>query len=140
MEVTIGSKPQSEGSRKIKEHFSDKHATIKHCPVTDIIARISDKWSMHVIIFLGKAGKMRFSEMKKEIEGISQRMLTVTLRNLEEDGLITRTVYAEVPPRVEYQLTSMGESLLLQLIPLSEWANRNMEQILRSREEHILKG
>ena len=72
----------------------------------------------------------------KSIHGISQRMLTVTLRNLERDGLLTRQVYPEIPPRVEYQLTELGRSLLFQLIGLSEWASANMQQVLDARERY----
>lgn len=132
--VTNGNVMQQATIDRARAHFIDNSQTIQTCPVTDIISRISDKWSMHAIIILGKSGKMRFSELRKRIEGISQRMLTVTLRNLEQDGLLVRRVYAEVPPRVEYRLTVLGESLLIQLIGLSEWANQHMGQILVARQ------
>ena len=122
-----------------RAHFSDKLPTNHYCPVTDVIDRISDKWSVHAIIKLGRDDKLRFGELKKGIEGISQRMLTVTLKHLEQDGLVTRTVYPQIPPKVEYELTDLGRSLLGQLIHLSEWASENMNSILRSREEYILK-
>ena len=79
------------------------------CPIRNILARISDKWSLLVIYTLDKTGKekMRFKELQREIPDISQKMLTVTLRTLEEDGYLTRTVYPEVPPRVEYKLTPL---------------------------------
>ena len=82
-------------------------AMFPDCPIRNILARISDKWSMLVIYTLEKSGKaaVRFKELQREIPDISQKMLTVTLRTLEEDGYVTRTVYAEVPPRVEYALT-----------------------------------
>ena len=138
MKVTNG-ETASEGSREeIANYFSDNRKT-NHCPITDILSRISDKWTMHAIIMLGKAETLRFTELKKMIPGISQRMLTVTLRTLEEDGLVTRTIYPQIPPRVEYELTPLGRSLVGQLISLSEWANVNMVHILRSREEYILK-
>lgn len=76
-----------------------------NCPIRDILCRLGDKWSMLVLITLNVNGTMRFSDIQKTISDISQRMLTVTLRTLEADGLVSRTVYAEVPPRVEYQLT-----------------------------------
>ena len=140
MEVTIGQNSQKGTREKVKAHFSDNHSTNHFCPVSDVIDRISDKWSVHAIIKLGKAEKLRFGELKKEIHGISQRMLTVTLKNLEQDGLVTRTVYPQIPPKVEYQLTELGYSLLGQLIQLSEWASENMNQILRAREVYILKN
>src|SRR4051812_19656758 len=86
------------------------------CPVKDIVARYSDKWSIYSILLLGQYERMRFGELKAGIEGISQRMLTVTLRSLEKDGLVLRTVYPEIPPRVEYELTKLGESLVKQLL------------------------
>ena len=138
MKVTNGKKA-SEGSREeITNYFSDEKKT-NDCPITDVMSRLSDKWTMHTIIVLGKADRLRFTELKKKIHGISQRMLTVTLRTLEEDGLATRTIYPQIPPRVEYELTPLGRSLLVQMIGLSEWANENMEQIFRAREEYILK-
>lgn len=138
MKVTNG-EIASEGSREeISNYFSDISKT-NQCPITDVLSRISDKWTMHAIIMLGKAEKLRFTELKKSIPGISQRMLTVTLRTLEEDGLLTRTIYPQIPPRVEYELTPLGRSLVGQLIALSGWANDNMVHILRAREEYILK-
>ena len=139
MKVTIGNNEHRGTQENVLEHFSDKSSTNHYCPVTDIIDRISDKWSVHAIIILGRTDKLRFGELKKEIHGISQRMLTVTLKHLEQDGLLTRTVYPQIPPKVEYQLTELGRSLLGQLIQLSEWASENMNQILRAREEHILR-
>jgi DNA-binding HxlR family transcriptional regulator len=104
------------------------------CPVRDIIARISDKWSLLSIYALGGYGKMRFNELKHRIGDVSQRMLTVTLRNLEADGLVSRKVYPEVPPRVEYQLTSLGLSLLQQMKSIIDWANENGDEIVKSRK------
>ncbi|MBC8054032.1 MAG: helix-turn-helix transcriptional regulator [Sphingobacteriaceae bacterium] len=140
MKVTIGN-PKPEGTQENAiHHFSDNRTTNHYCPVTDVIDRISDKWSVHAIIMLGRNEKLRFGELKKGIQGISQRMLTVTLKHLEQDGLLTRTVFPQIPPKVEYQLTELGRSLLGQLIQLSEWASENMNHILRAREEHILKS
>ncbi len=136
MEVTIEKKARKASIANVADHFSDKHPTNMVCPVRDILARVSDKWSMTLIIALGKTEKLRFNELKKTIEGISQRMLTVTLRALEEDGFITRKIFAEVPPRVEYQLTDLGRSLLHQLIQLSDWANENMGEVLKYRKQY----
>lgn len=99
------------------------------CPIRDIITRLSDKWSLLIIVTLSNSDKMRFNEIQKEIEDISQRMLSVTLRSLEEDGLISRTVYPEVPPRVEYKLTDLGISLLKPLYSLIDWAKDHTEVI-----------
>jgi len=139
MEVTIGKEKPIASQEKTSGHFSDNKKII-YCPITDVLDRISDKWSVHTIIVLGKADKMRFGELMKSIHGISQRMLTVTLRNLERDGLLTRQVYPEIPPRVEYRLTELGRGLLLQLVRLSEWASENMQQVLEAREKYAEKG
>ena len=138
MKVTNGNKASEGTKEEITSHFSDESKT-NDCPITDVLSRLSDKWTMHTIIILGKADRLRFTELKKKIHGVSQRMLTVTLRTMEEDGLATRTIYPQIPPRVEYELTPLGRSLLVQMIGLSEWANENMEQIFRAREEYILK-
>ncbi|WP_207532217.1 winged helix-turn-helix transcriptional regulator [Desertivirga arenae] len=135
MEVTIGKTRAKASPEVVKGHFPDKFKTMQ-CPITNVLDRISDKWSIHTIILLGKSEKLRFSELMKGIHGISQRMLTVTLRSLEEDGLVSRQVFAEIPPRVEYQLTDLGRSLLSQLIHLSEWASENMTKIFESRERY----
>src|ERR1700683_2351668 len=92
------------------------------CRAREVLDRVGDKWSVFVISALG-SGTKRFSELRREIEGITPRMLTVTLRTLERDGLISRKVYAVVPPRVEYTLTQMGETLLDAVAPLVHWAN-----------------
>ncbi|MEJ6979253.1 helix-turn-helix domain-containing protein [Pedobacter sp. P351] len=140
MKVTNGNKEHKGTQENVIDHFSDNHSTNHYCPVTDVIDRIGDKWSVHTIIMLGKSDKLRFGELKKGIHGISQRMLTVTLKHLERDGLVTRTVYPQIPPKVEYQLTELGRSLLGQLVQLSEWASENMNYILRAREDYILKN
>jgi DNA-binding HxlR family transcriptional regulator len=140
MKVTIENTGSKGTKQEVIDHFSDNQRTHRICPITDIIDRISDKWSVHTIILLGKSDKMRFGELKKQIYGISQRMLTVTLKHLERDGLVTRTVFPQIPPKVEYELTELGRSLLGQLMHLSEWASVNMNSILRSREDYILKN
>ncbi|WP_312873043.1 winged helix-turn-helix transcriptional regulator [Kibdelosporangium persicum] len=94
------------------------------CPVNDLFRRIGDKWSMLLVIMLGKR-RYRYNELHRSIEGISQRMLTRTLRDLENDGLVRREVFPTVPPSVEYSLTPLGESLLEPLSALAEWAVRN---------------
>ena len=133
MEVTIGKGEARATREKVNSHFSDGKKTF-NCPITNVLDRISDKWSIHAIITLGKAEKLRFNELMKSIHGISQRMLTVTLRNLEQDGIVTRKIFPEIPPRVEYQLTDLARSLLFQFIQLSEWATSNMDEIFAARE------
>ena len=109
------------------------------CPIRNILARISDKWSLLVIYTLHNAGKasMRFKELQRAVPDISQKMLTVTLRTLTEDGLVTRTVFPEVPPRVEYALTVRAQSLLPHIDALIGWAKENMEAILRDRRAAV---
>ena len=106
-----------------------------NCPIRDILCRLGDKWSMLVMITLNTNGTMRFSDIQKTISDISQRMLTVTLRTLETDGLVSRTVYAEVPPRVEYQLTETGQTLMPHIENLVGWALEHMTGIFDSREK-----
>lgn len=107
------------------------------CPVRKILNRLADKWSMLVLATLHANGTMRFNDIHKTLGDISQRMLTVTLRSLENDGMVHRKVYAEIPPRVEYQLTDIGKSFIPHLNNLIEWALENSNQIIESRERSI---
>ena len=100
--------------------------------IRDVLNRIGDKWSLLVIGTLDQ-GRMRFSELQRHIPGISQRMLTLTVRQLERDGLVTRTVHAEVPPRVEYELTVMGATLIAPSLALATWAVDNYPAIEAAR-------
>lgn len=109
------------------------------CPVRDILSRLSSKWAMLILITLNANGTMRFNDIQKSIGDISQRMLSVTLRTLEADGLIGRKVYPEVPPRVEYNLTSRGNSLIPYLEGLIGWALTNISEIVTEREHHTLE-
>jgi DNA-binding HxlR family transcriptional regulator len=106
--------------------------TREDCDVRQILDRVADKWSLLVVALLDHR-TMRFSELRRQIDGISQRMLTVTLRHLERDGLVARTVYPVVPPRVEYALTPLGASLLQTIQALVTWTEANQEQIAASR-------
>ena len=106
------------------------------CPVRQILSKISDKWSMLVIFILENNGTMRFNSLQKAIPDISQKVLTSTLRNLENDGYIIRTIYPEVPPRVEYSLTERALTLLPHLNGLIDWVNNNLAAILNDRKEH----
>jgi DNA-binding HxlR family transcriptional regulator len=101
----------------------------------DILNRIGDKWSVMVVGHLTRK-TMRFNELRHAIGGISQRMLTLTLRNLERDGLVTRTVYPEIPPRVEYQLTELGRTLTGPLDTLWNWAAEHMHSVTEARENY----
>jgi DNA-binding HxlR family transcriptional regulator len=105
------------------------------CLVREVLARVGDKWSVFVIHLLG-GGTMRFSELRRAVDGISQRMLTVTLRGLERDGLVARVVYAEVPPRVEYSLTPLGASLLEVVAALVTWSDGHTRDIAAARQRY----
>ena len=105
----------------------------ENCPVRNILDRFGDKWSTLVLLILGNYNTLRFNELQKMIGSISQKMLTVTLKKLEADGLVTRKVYAQVPPKVEYSLTDLGLSLLPNLESLVKWANENMIEITKNR-------
>lgn len=109
------------------------------CPIRHILARISDKWSILLLFTLEHSAVMRFNALQKSIPDISQKMLTVTLRTLEEDGFVKRQVYAEVPPRVEYSLTERAVSLLPHINSLIAWAKENMNAILIDRARNRLK-
>src|SRR5262249_53962063 len=109
---------------------------LEDCPVRQVLDRIGDKWSTLVILMLGKHGMMRFNELAGVIGDVSQKMLTVTLRSLEADGLVARKVYAEIPPRVEYALTDMGKSLLPLIKALEGWAEENIEEVKASRARY----
>jgi DNA-binding HxlR family transcriptional regulator len=100
--------------------------------VSEVLERVGDKWSVLVVAMLGD-GPKRFSELRRSIASISQRMLTLTLRGLERDGLVTRTVFATIPPRVDYELTELGRSLLRPVRALGGWARENRARILEAR-------
>src|SRR5437762_378320 len=113
--------------------MSPGHMRHDACPaVREVLDRVGDKWSVLVVGLLSD-GRRRFSELRRAIEGISQRMLTLTLRGLERDGLISRTVYPTIPPRVDYELTALGKSLQTPVIALGQWAYENLSQIEAAR-------
>lgn len=105
------------------------------CPTRLLLDRIADKWVVLVLGLLAD-GPMRFSQLKREIDGISQKMLSQTLRALEADGLLTRRAFATVPVTVEYELTPLGVSLNGAVAPLRAWANGNMSRVLKARDAH----
>ena len=115
---------------------SHKRVPNDSCPaVREVLNRVGDKWSVLIVGLLAD-GPKRFSELRRTIEGISQRMLTLTLRGLERDGLVTRTVYPTIPPRVEYQLTELGRTLQKPIQSLAKWAQENRERIQQSRNRY----
>jgi len=98
----------------------------------EVIALVGDKWSVHVVMLLG-GGKRRFMEIRRAVDGISHKMLTVTLRGLERDGYVTRTIFPTVPPRVEYELTDLGRQLLVPLQALGSWAMEHHARVVEAR-------
>jgi DNA-binding HxlR family transcriptional regulator len=107
--------------------------------ISEVLGRVGDKWSVLVVTRLGD-GPKRFNELKRSIGGISQRMLTLTLRGLERDGLVTRTVFPTIPPRVDYALTPLGRDLLQPVSALGAWALRNQAKIAKARERFDADG
>ena len=103
--------------------------------VNSVLARVGDKWSVLIVSLLGD-GPRRFSQIKRMVGGISQRMLTLTLRGLERDGLVTRTVFPTVPPRVDYELTDLGRSLWVPVGALGGWARENQPKIEAARQAY----
>jgi DNA-binding HxlR family transcriptional regulator len=118
---------------------SHKHVRGECLAVREVLNRVGDKWSVLVVALLGD-GKKRFSELRRTIEGVSQRMLTLTLKGLERDGLVTRTAYPTIPPRVDYELTTLGRSLLVPITGLSDWASQNRKRIQTARERYEVQN
>jgi DNA-binding HxlR family transcriptional regulator len=106
------------------------------CPSRDLLDRIGDKWTVLVLGELGKHGTCRFTQLRKRLSGVSEKMLTQTLRAVERDGLVRRTVYPAVPVRVEYELTPLGQTLREPLRTLTEWSVRHIDDVLAAREEY----
>ena len=114
--------------------MSPRNKRKESCPaVREVHHRVGDKWSVLIVDLLGE-GAMRFSDLRRSVEGISQRMLTLTLRGLERDGLVTRTVFPEIPPRVNYELTRLGKTLLEPISALADWAEAYRTSIQEARE------
>jgi len=107
------------------------------CYIRNVMAKLGDKWSILIIMILHNEGILRFNQLHKTIGDVSQKMLTVTLRSLQADGLVSRKVYPEIPPRVEYQLTKMAKSLVPHILNLAKWAEENMSTILKSRKKYV---
>jgi len=108
------------------------HRTEDCRAVSDILQRVGDKWTVLVVGKLGD-GPMRFNELRHAIGGISQKMLTTTLRGLERDGFVSRTVFPTIPPRVDYELTDLGRELLVPVAALGEWARINQRRVAEAR-------
>jgi DNA-binding HxlR family transcriptional regulator len=119
----------------ILENYKN-YTLVDDCPVRNVLDRVGDKWSILIISILGECGTLRFNELNHLIGNISQKMLTVTLKTLEADGLVSRRIYAQIPPKVEYNLTPLGESLIPFITSLTSWAKENMPAILASRAEY----
>ena len=115
-------------------HASPAHHSPECQSVSAILSRVGDKWSVLVVTLLGD-GPMRFTELQRKIDGISQKMLTTTLRNLERDGFCTRKVFPTVPPRVDYELTKLGRELLVPVKALADWAIANRERLDAARHQ-----
>ncbi len=116
-----------------------RHATARCRAVNGILARIGDKWSVLVVMSLAD-GALRFNELKRVVDGISQRMLTLTLRGLERDGLVDRTFHPSIPPKVSYALTELGRSLQEPVGALGQWAMEHRGTVERSREHYDRRG
>ncbi len=107
----------------------------KNCPFRLVLDRIADKWTVLIVASLMEDTK-RFGELRKDIEGISQKMLTQTLRGMERDGLINRKAYAVIPPKVEYSLTELGRSLIKILLDIKNWSEENIDNILKAQSKY----
>lgn len=121
--------------KKMKKIFSniDIENPPAICPIRDILANVLDKWSILIILMLGYYDILRFAELKKKVNGISPKMLSSSLKHLEQDGFINRTVFPEVPIRVEYNLTEQGKSFCNKILELSEWINLYFPTIVKRR-------
>ena len=123
-------------AKAARKRPAELERTAANCAAREMLARVGDKWSVQVIHLLGDNGTLRFNELRSQVEGISQRMLTVTLRGLERDGLVRRTVYPEVPPRVEYALTPLGATLREIVRGLVRWSGAHLREVDEAREAY----
>ena len=113
----------------------ERNSIIEICPVRNVIARFGNKWALLVVLILSEHEKVRFNELCRLIPDVSSRVLSGTLKTLEADALVARKVYPVVPPKVEYQLTDMGRSLVPLITQLTEWAQTNIKKIVEHRKE-----
>jgi DNA-binding HxlR family transcriptional regulator len=123
----------------VSHAVSAEHVEAEACPLREVLDRVSGKWSIQIIV-AAAGGPIRFTELRTAIDGISRRMLTLTLRNLERDGLLTRTVYPTIPPKVEYTLTGMATELHTSLVGLTEWAERHRGDVAAARQAYDDNG
>lgn len=133
--VTITENQRINTANKIKKMFGhiDPKDPPEYCPIRDVMALASDKWSILIILHLGFFPVLRFNELKKKVYGISNKVLSARLKQLEADGYIARKLYPEVPIRVEYSLTDFGHSYLSKLLELTEWAQVHGDIIMANR-------
>lgn len=124
-------------AKKIKKMFGhiDPRNPPDVCPIRDVMALASDKWSILIVLYLGYFPVLRFNQLKKYVYGISNKILSERLKMLERDGYLSRTMYSEVPVRVEYQLTDFGHSYLQKLLELTEWITKYTDTILANRQK-----
>lgn len=115
---------------------NDIRHTIEICPIRNVVSRFGNKWSLLVLLVINEGQTVRFNELGRMIPDISTRVLSGTLKTLEADGLISRKVYAQVPPKVEYTLTDSGRSLIPPVMQLIDWAKTNMKSVMRHRAEY----
>lgn len=122
--------------KAVSETTASRDPYLRGCPSRDLLDRIGDRWSILVLGELGEHGASRFSRLRRRLAGVSEKMLTQTLRALERDGLVRRTVYPEVPVRVEYEMTALGQTLRAPLKALTEWSLLHTEDVLAAREAY----
>lgn len=113
---------------------TDAEMYLGACPMRTVLGRIADKWTVLIVGLLAESKAVRFNELKRKIAGISQKMLTQTLRDLERDGLVKRTIFAEIPPRVEYELTLLGRTLCDPIGALAHWANDHILEVYAAQK------
>lgn len=135
MSSSIG-KRAAAGAAATLPRRAARPSPVPGCRAHEVLARVGDKWSVYVIHVLGDAGTLRFGELRRRVDGISQRMLTVTLRSLERDGLVSRAMFPQVPPRVEYTLTPLGATLRGIVGALIQWSEAHLPQIDEARTRY----
>lgn len=123
------------GERNMLHNEETRNVLFPNCPIRNVLSRVGDKWSLLVLHTLEQSAEpVRFNALQRALPDISQKVLTTTLRTLEEDGFVVRTVYAEVPPRVDYQLTERAQSFMQACTPMIQWAVANLEDIVADRK------
>ena len=130
--------PRQPLKKRVIAKSPEMEHTPARCRAREMLDRVGDRWSVYVISALGAYGTLRFSELMRHVEGVSQRMLTVTVRGLERDGLVRRTIYAEIPPRVEYTLTPLGATLRKLVRELIDWTGAHLAEVDAARARYDL--